>query len=122
MADPARKRAEQRGRRSETFAALFLRLKGYKILEMRAKTPLGEVDIIAQRGRVICFIEVKARKTRDNAAHAVPPHNWQRIGQAADFWMKRRQQYADYGWRYDLIAIGQRQWPLHITDAWRPGD
>lgn len=122
MADPARKHAERRGRRSETLAGLFLRLKGYQILETRIKTPLGEIDIIARHRRTICFIEVKARRNRDHAAHAVTPRNWQRIAGAADFWMKRHPQYADYGWRYDLIAMGSGQWPHHMPDAWRPGD
>ena len=52
-AEPAsrrRRKAERRGKRGEGFAAWLLRLKGYRILARRARTPLGEIDIIARRG------------------------------------------------------------------------
>lgn len=101
---------------------MLLRLKGYKILDLRARTPRGEIDIVACKRRIICFIEVKARKRNTYAAEAVTPHNWARIAEAAAIWMQHHPHYTDYGWRYDLIAMGKRQWPLHIQDAWRPGD
>ena len=53
---------EQRGRRAENIAAMFLRLKGYTILDRRCRTPFGEIDIIARRGKTIVFVEVKARR------------------------------------------------------------
>ena len=58
---PFRKFAEGSGRRGETLASLFLSLKGYRILARRVKTPVGEIDLIARRGRVTVFVEVKAR-------------------------------------------------------------
>jgi putative endonuclease len=58
-----RRKAERRGKRGEGWATWLLRLKGYRILVRRARTPLGEIDIIARRGRVTAFIEVKARDT-----------------------------------------------------------
>ena len=56
-----RRRAERGGRRAETIAAWWLRLKGWTILARRVRTPVGEVDLVARRGRVTAFIEVKAR-------------------------------------------------------------
>jgi putative endonuclease len=121
MAEGARQRAERRGRTGETVAALFLRLKGYRILETRLRTPVGEIDLIASKGRVIAFVEVKARANREHALGAVTPSGWQHIARAADFWMARRPHYADHGWRYDLIAVQPGRLPQHVRDAWRPG-
>ena len=61
MAEAARQRAERRGRTGETVAAFWLRLKGYRILATRLRTPVGEIDLIASQGRITAFVEVKAR-------------------------------------------------------------
>ena len=47
MTEARRLAAEKRGRRSETFAALLLMLKGYRILGRRVRTHAGEIDLIA---------------------------------------------------------------------------
>ncbi|KCZ93753.1 YraN family protein [Hyphomonas johnsonii] len=121
MAEAARQRAERRGRAAEMRAALWLRLKGYRILETRLRTPVGEIDLIARKGRIIVFVEVKARANRDHALAAVTLAGWQRISRAADAWMARRPRYADFGWRYDLVALQPGRLPVHVRDAWRPG-
>lgn len=56
--------AELFGRRGETLAAWYLRLKGYRIVATRVKTPVGEIDLIARRFGTTAFIEVKARQAR----------------------------------------------------------
>ena len=66
-----RQRAESGGRRAETLAAWWLRLKGWRILATRARTPVGEVDLVARRGRTLAFVEVKARATDDEAGFAL---------------------------------------------------
>ena len=48
-----RQHAERGGRRAEALAALWLRLKGWTILARRARTPVGEVDLVARRGRTL---------------------------------------------------------------------
>lgn len=116
-----RSAAEKRGRTGETYAALFLRLKGYRILARRVRTPVGEIDLIAEKSGTIVFIEVKARKRADTALEAVSVHAWQRIARAAESWMAKRPQYSQHGWRYDLIGIVPGRLPIHLRDAWRPG-
>ena len=54
-----RLRARARGRWAEIRAALFLRLKGYRIRERNWRSPAGEIDLIARRRHMIAFIEVK---------------------------------------------------------------
>jgi putative endonuclease len=121
MAERKRQAAEKRGRKGEWFAALYLQAKGYRILDRRVRTPMGEVDLIARRGNLIAFVEVKYRRDVQIAAGAVTPASWQRIARAADFWMARHPSLADCGWRYDLIALAPGKLPQHLQDAWRPG-
>lgn len=49
----SRRDAEGWGRRAETIAVWSLRLKGYAVLARRERTPAGEIDIVARRGRTL---------------------------------------------------------------------
>lgn len=128
MAD--RKQAERRGRRAEQVASLLLQLKGYSILARRARTPSGEIDLIARRGKLLAFVEVKARATQVQCLEAVTPTARSRIGRAAELWMARRSDLSGLDWRFDIIAVTPRAllpaikitiaWPKHFCDAWRP--
>lgn len=116
-----REDAGARGRRAEALAAWWLRAKGYTILSMRVKLAVGEIDLVARKRDVICFIEVKERATLDAAISAVTPGAWRRIARAAETWMAERARFNDCGWRYDIIAIAPGRLPAHVRDAWRPG-
>lgn len=122
MARTARNRAaaEARGRRAETLAALWLRAKGYRILDRRVRLRVGEIDLIAVRGRTLAFVEVKARKTFTSAANAVTPASWQRINRAAASWTARRSTLQTHDWRFDLVVIQPWKRPVHLADQWRP--
>lgn len=120
MASRKRQRAERRGRWAERYAALWLRLKGYSILARRVKLPVGEVDLIASRGGLLAFIEVKQRSTLKNAQNAVTEASWRRISQAAEAWSARNKRHQMEDWRYDLIAIIPWALPKHYKDFWRP--
>jgi putative endonuclease len=118
----ARKRAaERRGRRSETWAALLLMAKGYRILGRRVRTHAGEIDLVAQApSGVVCFIEVKARSTADGAADALGPRQRARIARAAELFLARKPGLATRGMRFDMVMLAPRSWPKHVRDAWRP--
>lgn len=115
----ARKQAEQRGRRAENFAAWLLRFKGYKILEMRARTPHGEIDIIALKGNILAIVEVKQRPTLEQAKDALHNSNLSRIEEAAYFYQARRVKLDNKSIRFDAIYVMPGLRVKHVKDAWR---
>ena len=112
-----RQRAERWGQFSEWIAALYLLCKGYRIIAMRYKTKSGEIDIIAKRGKLITMIEVKARKTVQEAIDAVSPTAQKRINNATDIWLSRQKNPHLYSIRFDIIAVRPWRWPSHFKDA-----
>ncbi len=113
-----RQRAERGGRRAEALAALWLQLKGWTILARRARTPLGEVDLIARRGRTLAFVEVKARASQAEAEHALDDYRLRRVAAAAQALAPRYARDGDT-LRIDAIFIVPRRWPRHMPDVWR---
>ncbi|MDX2235740.1 MAG: YraN family protein [Hyphomonadaceae bacterium] len=113
----ARRAAEQRGRRAELWAALWLMGKGYRILAHRARTPFGEVDLAAVRGRTLAIVEVKARRSREEGLHAVGIAQRERIGRAGLALAKRFRLHGA-SVRLDLMIV--RPWapPIHVRNAW----
>ena len=79
-----RQEAERRGRQAERIAAWWLRLKGWRILDRRVRTPVGEIDLVARRGNLVAFVEVKARPSLDEAQAFLEPRAMQRIVAAAE--------------------------------------
>ena len=82
-----RVRAYRSGVLAEAAVALILRLKGHRIVAQRYKTPVGEIDLVALKGRRLAFIEVKRRKTREDAAWTLPASQRRRIVRAAQYWL-----------------------------------
>ena len=117
----ARRRAEQRGRRSEALAAWLLRLKGYRVLARRYRTSVGEVDLIVRRGRLIAFVEVKQRPTATEAAEAVTPMGRRRIVQAATAWLAAHPAATGFDLRFDVVLCLPRRLPRHIPHAFDAG-
>ncbi|MHA7856907.1 MAG: YraN family protein [Henriciella sp.] len=120
MANRDRRGAERRGRRAELYAAIWLQLRGYKVLQRRFKCRAGEIDLIMRRGRIVAFIEVKQRPNLTQAETAVTYKNWRRIAMAAELWAAQHPFAASLDWRYDLVAITPRSFPKHYRDFWRP--
>ena len=113
-----RQRAERGCRRAETLAAWWLRLKGWRILAIRARTPVGEVDLVARRGRTLAFVEVKARATDDEAGLALDDYRLRRVARAAEA-LAARYARPDDTIRIDAIFIVPRRRPRHVENVWR---
>lgn len=112
-----RAQAERRGHFAESVALWYLRCKGYRLLEQRYKTPVGEVDLVMRRGQTTVFIEVKARVTVDAAMLAVTPHQSRRISAAANYYTSRNAKAATGFCRFDIVAVPSYLWPTHIENA-----
>lgn len=112
-----RRLAEAHGRRAETIAAWWLRLHGWRILARRARVPGGEVDLVARRGRVLTFIEVKQRRTAEAAAWSLDEYRLRRVAVAAQ---KLAPRYARDGddIRIDALFIVPRRLPRHLPNVW----
>jgi putative endonuclease len=120
MAKRDRRLAETQGRRAETLAALWLRCKLYRVIGRRVRTPLGELDLVAQSPTgMLCFIEVKARADEGGAAQSLTPRQRERIARAAALYLGARPALRHKGVRFDAILVSPRRLPRHVKDAWR---
>lgn len=120
MNDRDRVRAYRRGYGGERLAAWWLRLKGYRILARRHRSPVGELDLVARRGSVLAFVEVKAREDAGAALEAVGGRQRRRIARAAEAYRAGRPELAALAVRFDVMVMLPKRPPRHIMDAWRP--
>ncbi len=114
----AHRQAEARGRRAETLGTWLLRAKGYHILARRFRTPAGELDIVARRGRTIAFVEVKARAGLEAAILSITPHQQARIMRAALLFVASRPGLAAFNMRFDVMLVAPWRLPVHMQNAW----
>jgi len=118
----ARRRSYRRGLSAETLAAMLLRLKGYRILARRYRTPLGEIDLVARRGAHFAFVEVKARPEE---AEVLTARQRERIRRAAEAWLATAESRGilpgDYSASFDLIIVMPRRIPRHLPRAFGDG-
>lgn len=112
-----RRRAHRAGHGAEFFAAALMMAKGYRILARRFSAHGGEIDLIARRGRVIAFVEVKRRAASEAAELAITAAKIARFGRAVDAWLMRNPWSADHVLRADAVLIAPRRWPRHIENA-----
>lgn len=112
-----RRRAERGGRRAEAIAALWLQFKGWDVIARRVRTPVGEVDLVARRGRTVAFIEVKARATTREAEFALDEYRLRRVAAAAEALAPRFALPGD-DIRLDAIFIVPWRLPRHMTNVW----
>ncbi len=107
----------QVGARQEAVAAEYLRGKGYRILERNYRNDYGEIDIIAEDGRSLVFVEVKFRSAGDygDPLEAVDRRKQKRISRAA------MRYYSGQGkerpCRFDVIALYGDGSIRHLADA-----
>lgn len=114
---PERRAAFRLGVSAETRAAALLLMKGYRIVARRWRSPVGEIDLVARRGRTLVFVEVKARANMDDAAESVTPRQRRRIVAGAEAWLASHPDDARRGVRFDAILVVPRRWPRHIPAA-----
>lgn len=111
-----RERAEKRGRRGEAAARWWLRLHGWRILDERVRTPRGEIDLVAMRGKTLAFVEVKARADKVMLDSAIDAFRLRRVVAAAEALV------GDYGdgaeeIRIDVILVAPWAMPRHLVNV-----
>ncbi len=91
----------------EEKVAEWLARHGYRILERNFRCRLGEIDIIAQRGRTISFVEVKYRGSGACGvpAEAVDHRKQERISNVASYFLYQGKYPSDMPCRFDVAAV-----------------
>jgi putative endonuclease len=112
------------GVEGEEAAKEFLVRAGWVILDHRFRMGRLEIDLVARKGRIVAFVEVKTRLTRQYGSpfEAVTWAKQREIGRVAQAWMDRNGRPADT-YRFDVIGItrsssGERRIE-HMADAFR---
>ena len=123
MTVAARQKAHRLGHTAEWRAVWRLRLAGFSILARRYKTKLGEIDIVARRGDLLVFVEVKARGDALAAADALGNRQFGRVSRAASLFLARHPHLAACSVRFDAVLVSgglwRQLWPRHLPDVWR---
>ncbi|MBL0899602.1 MAG: YraN family protein [Reyranella sp.] len=119
MTVEARQKAYRMGHAAEWRAVWRLRLAGYSILMRRYKTKLGEIDIVARRGDLLVFVEVKGRASVTAAADALVGRQFGRVARAASLFIANHPRYAACSVRFDAVLVGGF-WPRHLPGVWQP--
>lgn len=93
------------GRWGEQAAADYLEKQGYQILERNFRAARGEVDIIARQGKVLAFVEVKARSSNRYGLpeYSVTPKKRMHIMSAAQEYILAHPEFST--WRMDIITV-----------------
>lgn len=98
----------KQGQRGEDRAARHLQQRGYTVLDRNIRLGRGELDIVARRGDLIVFVEVKAHQSRESGLLAMHPDKCARLQSAAETWLSRHANYSDCQCRFDLIILTPR--------------
>lgn len=113
----SRVRAYRSGVFAESLVALLLRLRGNRIVARRYKTPVGEIDLVALKGRRLAFVEVKRRKRFEDAAEALPTRARRRIVRAAQYFLAAHPSYNGHDTRFDVALTAPWSWPKYLENA-----
>ena len=102
---------------AEDRARKLLESKSYNILAHRYKTRGGEIDLVARRGEHLAFVEVKGRKTQEEAAYAILPRQQARIALAAEVFLSEHLELSQCSASFDVILVSPTQGCSHIEQA-----
>lgn len=102
---------------AEYLASLLLLIKGYSIQARRYRTPWGEIDLIAKRGKTLAFIEVKRRQVYRQGLEAITLSQRNRIERSGQAYVASVKIDCNII-RFDVMIV--TPWRLyHLKDAWR---
>ncbi|BCW94648.1 MAG: YraN family protein [Fimbriimonadales bacterium] len=104
------------GRAGESQAARFLQAQGYTILARNWRIREGELDIVAQEGDTLAFVEVKTRRSHACGAgeESVDARKQQRLGMLAERFLAARPDLVFRQCRFDVVVVDYTQRPAQI--------
>jgi len=121
---PSRRATKPLGDRGEAMAARFLEDRGWTVVSRNFRLGRKEIDLVARRGEVVAFVEVKTRGGL-GYGHPLEAVTWRKrreIGQVAQAWVDRHGREGDV-YRFDAVAVltggGGEPVVEHVEDAWR---
>lgn len=115
----SRRDAEARGRAAEARVAALYEAGGFRILARRWRCAAGELDLVAERQGLVCFVEVKRRAR--GAADALSPRQQARLVAAAALWAAAHPGHGARGLRFDVALVEDGAAPRLVADAFRAG-
>ena len=99
-------KSHQLGKEGEAFAIEFLTKQGYQLLEKNYRTKVGEIDVVAKEGGVICFIEVKTRQEEGwDAFEAVDKRKQHKMRRVAQQYLIEHFGTEDVAARFDVLGV-----------------
>ncbi len=114
-----RQRAYRKGLWAEYLVLVFMMLKGYWPVARRYKTPVGEIDLIVRKKDLYVFVEVKARRTMEEALESLPVQAQKRIMRAAEHFLSRQKKVLNPALRFDFFAVTGLFSVRHLDNAWQ---
>lgn len=112
-----RRQRNRVGRIAEWLGAVYLMARGYRILERRFQTHVGEIDIIAVKGRRVACVEVKYRQTRLLCEAAITGALRKRVRRAGEVWLSKHPKYQSYDIGFDLLFLSLWQLPQYLENS-----
>ena len=111
---------------AEGEALRYLEELGFTALRERYKTKFGEIDLIVQKGELVCFVEVKMRQSEVEALEAVTKRARKRIENSALFFLSENPEFINHDMRFDVVAIFKSGYShdfqiTHLDNAWEAG-
>jgi putative endonuclease len=111
--------AHRLGVAAEAAAAAALEADGWLVLGCRLRTPVGEIDMVAEKDGLLAFLEVKARPRLDQAAYAVSPRQRARLLAAGEILLASHPAWGSAGVRFDVLLVDAAGAVRRIVDAFR---
>jgi len=109
-----------KGAHGEDAAVSYLESKGWQVLMRNFRVRVGEIDVIARKGDIVAFVEVKSWQhvPREDLARSIGPRKRSRIARAARLFLSRRPDLADAHLRFDIVFLGGEEHGIdHIAGA-----
>ncbi len=98
---------KQLGHWGESVAATYLQAQGYHIVARNWRCSLGEIDLVAQAGELLVFVEVKTRRGEQMGSpeEGITPHKSRKLIETAQQYLWKNGLNEDTEWRVDLVAV-----------------